>query len=186
MARKLSSDPANVRRRAKRAEAKHAAAAEPVGIIGRIVEAFANTGRKAWAALSPAYRRRLERAAAQGKTSRKAARGKSEDEYAVRKKREQEAKETLGKLTTAERSYVRKQAARLARRIGEPQTEAALEYATAYGMPRFRALIKQIDGMRAQYKKERAAGTYASRGWQMMEQMAAAWEAPDARWFYYK
>lgn len=147
--------------------------------------------RKPLEQLSPAYRRRIESAIRRGKIaaegSRQAARGHVEREHIVRRERERQKAEALGVLTSAERAYVRRRARQAAARIdGEDEADviaAALEYATTHGYNRFRAVMARRDAMNREYRANRKG--WQTRGFSMMELIAAEYEIPDARWLYY-
>lgn len=95
--------------------------------------------------LSPAYRRRLERAMAQGKT-RQAARGHKAREHVERKAKELEKAKTLGALTTPQRQKIAKFAKQQAARMGTDPKETAAKmrsWAQRQGMDRMNALIQR-------------------------------------------
>jgi hypothetical protein len=97
--------------------------------------------QKPLADLSPAYRRRIERAEAAGK-SRQEARGHKSKEHVARRERELRAA-----LTTYERGQVKKFAEKQAKRMGAEPGEVAAKlrrWAEVHGYDRFRQYRQKV------------------------------------------
>lgn len=141
---------------------------------------MAGKDRSTW---SEAYRRRIERAEAAGK-SRQSARGHKQREHVQRKAREI----SLGYLTSSQRQSVRKFAAEQAKRSGDDvkTTQAAmLEWATLQGFARFQQFRDAVREMSGQYRRSIKRGTYESHGLGLLEMLAREYQVDNEKWFYY-
>jgi hypothetical protein len=145
---------------------------------------MAKKSRSEW---SEAYRRRVERAEAAGK-SRQAARGHKSREHVARKERELKQREYLGLPTTSERAVIRKFAHQQAKRTGDDPTalgDRMIEYATTRGVDRFKTEMARQRGAAADYRRAMKRGTYASIGMSFLEDMAEDGGFPEPRWYFY-
>lgn len=135
---------------------------------------MATKPRSEW---SEAYRRRVERAEAAGKT-RQAARGHRAAEHRTRKAR--------GALTTVQKERVKRFARSQAERAGVDYSEfrdTMLRHAEAYGMPRFDAIMNKQRQLLQNYKKHPKRQQYNED--EMSDLIGMFDEADDPRWLYY-
>ncbi len=135
---------------------------------------MATKPRNEWSA---AYRRRVERAEAAGKT-RQAARGHRAAEHRTRRPR--------GALTTQQKDRVKRFARSQAKRAGVDYSEfraTMLRHAEAYGMPRFEAIMNKQRQMLGNYKKHPKRQQYNED--EMSDLIGMFDEADDPRWLYY-
>ena len=143
--------------------------------------------KKSRAEWSDAYRRRVERAEAAGK-SRQAARGHKAKEHVARKDRELKQRDALGVPTTAERASIRKFAREQAKRTGDDPTDLGrrmIEYATSRGIDRFKIEMTRQRGAAADYRRSMKRGTYASIGMSFLEDMVDDGGFPEPAWYFY-
>jgi hypothetical protein len=155
--------------------------------------------RKPLDQLSPAYRRRIEREIARAQREgrpedRKRARGKPQNEAAVRRERKvNPAPPTLtGDITPAQKGQIRRlareQAGRSLALDDEDDIEefyqAGLNYARLNGYAAFMAVRDRAHGLRAEYLAEKAAGIYVQRPG-LLSVFATEFGIDDVRWFYY-
>lgn len=160
---------------------------------------------------SEAYRRRVERAEAAGKT-RQQARGHREKEHVHRRERERRvaAEKAIAEQRRAEqeriaaererirkallppnksqRAYVRKHARLIAARTGEDADEVvkhALSMANDYGYAWFKAQIAIIRENHAWFVGAVLDGTYESRGQALLQHWTDRNGFPDSAWYYY-
>ena len=145
---------------------------------------MATKPRSEWSA---AYRRRIERAEAAGK-SRQSARGHKSHEHVERKQREARQRDALGVPTTAERAAIRKFAREQAQRTGLDPTELGndmIAYATSRGIDRFKVEMARQRAAARDYRSQLRRGTYASIGMSFLEDMSDDDGFPDPVWYYY-
>ena len=141
---------------------------------------MAQKPRSEW---SEAYRRRVERAEAQGKT-RQAARGHKAREHVARAQRSKQA----GKLTSADRQLVKRFATRQAYRMEvafAPVHARMLEWIADFGMQTFRQLTHKVDRLHREYIRQLEKGTYDSGGYEALASYAFDYEPIDHGWLYY-
>lgn len=129
--------------------------------------------------LSPAYRRRIERALAQGKT-RQQARGHKAQEHVYRREREREENEGLSR---AEEASIRAWCDRYRNETRE--TEDVVEEAQQRGYAWFQNYRAVWNSARRAYLRETADGSYASRGLQYLKMLADAASVDEMSWLYY-
>ena len=131
---------------------------------------------------SDAYRRRIERAEARGK-SHQEARGHRPGEARRRAERERREEGLRG----GERAAVRRWATR--RYAGDVvviDPDDAVEWAASVGYDTFKEMREQLRELNRQYRRELVNGTYVKGGhaqyWQGLNSM---FEPPDISWLYY-
>lgn len=161
---------------------------------------MAGKPRSEW---SDTYRKRVERAEAAGK-SRQAARGHRGGEHVTRRtnkglpppaprksKRETQSDRnarSIGALTQADKSYVRRQVAGIALRSGDDPDDLRadlLAYATRVGIDHFKAQIKIRNEAAREYRGELNQGAYTTRGTDLLDLWQADDGFPDVKWYYY-
>jgi hypothetical protein len=132
--------------------------------------------------LSPAYRRRIERALARGKT-RQQARGHHAGEHAERVERE---REELG-VSREEIVRIRRWASRRANAIHDSafDPDDVIEEARTQGYDWFRSYRDTWNEARQTYLREERRGEYASRGTGHLEYLASIPPIEDLSWMYY-
>lgn len=133
---------------------------------------------------SPAYEKRLIRAARKGKT-RQAARGHKPKEHIIRKERE---KFRLGGLTAEQiriiiRWHNEKFNPGLYREV--PSEEQLVDWSRENGYDRFKLYRATWEAARRVYKREQADGTYESRGMGYLYQLTGMAKAETYEWLYY-
>lgn len=128
--------------------------------------------------LSPAYRRRIERAMAQGKT-RQESRGHRPGEARERAERER-AEEGI---SSNERRSIEAFASRAENQhIDE---EDLLDYARSNGYAKFQQYRATLAALRLSYRQESHGDKYASRGTEFLDDMGDDLDLPDTTWLYY-
>jgi hypothetical protein len=145
---------------------------------------------------SPAYEKRLIRAARSGK-SRQAARGHKKHEHIERKQKENER---YGITLDQRRSIVKyyehfdpelhpwkySSSGSIAEAISlAPKVENFVDFATANGYDRFKEYRKIWDAARRGYKRESANKSYSSRGQEYLSHLAGLAKVEDVTWLYY-
>ena len=134
--------------------------------------------RKSLDQLSPAYRKRLERALAKGKT-RQEARGHRAGEARVRKQREREAYGISGADLKAIEAWE-------ARYRNEGRSlDDLVEFAISNGYDAFVKYRETWNAARRLYLKELKNETYSSRGLQYLEMLTAQAGVTEISWLYY-
>lgn len=152
--------------------------------------------RRPLSELSPAYRKRIQRAVERGLIepdgSRQRARGKTEREYAQRVERRRHPPVTpIGGLTPGQKGQVTRFAREMANYdppLDEDETAeliaAGQQWATLQGYDRFVNLRDRQRGLVAQYREERADGSYVQRPG-LLQIFTEAFQIADVRWFFY-
>lgn len=138
--------------------------------------------RKPLSELSPAYRRRIERAQAAGK-SRQAARGHKLHEHVERKAKEIEKRG----VSNAQLANIRNFANRQAKRGDADPAHVFVRmktYVKEHGYTQFIALRDTANSKHRQYLGEQRRKAYTSRGMESLEHEQAEFDAPDF-WFFY-
>jgi hypothetical protein len=131
--------------------------------------------------LTPAYRRRIERALAQGKT-RQEARGHHAGEARERREREREERGIASSDRKSIEAWFRRW------NTGEKkelQLEELLEWVSENGYPAFQNYRDTWNAARRTYIAEMKGGVWASRGLGYLESLADTAGVPDASWMYY-
>lgn len=154
--------------------------------------------RRPLSELSPAYRKRIQRAIERGlileNGSRQRARGKPVDEYVQRKRREAERTQPgpLGGLTPGQKAQVTRFAKKMAGYdpsitddddINET-VDALQSWATRMGYDRFLDMRSRQASLVAQYREERATNTYVQRPG-LLSLFTQEFAIDDIRWFFY-
>lgn len=143
---------------------------------------------------SEAYRKRIAAQLAKGKTVQEA-RGHKSGEAKRRREREHRERETLGKLTSGERSTVRAFAKEQAERIGEDYddiSQAMLGFAQSHGMDAFKQLRATQRELKLKYKRRDPAfgqkgrkARYTMIDLATLELMADNAGHAEPRWYFY-
>ena len=137
---------------------------------------MATKSRDQWSA---AYRRRIERAEALGK-SRQQARGHRAQEHVIRRERERQREIATGELTTAEKQRIKRFADRQKLDYDELK-----DWAESHGFAKMDHLIKLQAEMHRQYKSASRRGTYSSLGRGFLDKYASDLDIDDISWLYY-
>lgn len=137
--------------------------------------------RKSLDQLSPAYRRRIERALAKGKTLQQA-RGHKAREHVYRQEREiEEYGVATSQRDSISRWYMRYNSSGKK----ELDLEDILDWVRENGYAAFQQFRETWNAARRTYVQELKAGTYASRGLPYLEMLAESAGTPEASWLYY-
>jgi hypothetical protein len=149
---------------------------------------MARKPRSQW---SPAYRRRVERAEAKGK-SRQQARGHKRKEHAARKERETAKSVKLGSLTTGQKTKIKRFAISQAKKADGGASwstyySGMLHYTQTHGFKNFEKLVSKQRKLNEQYRGEQKRGRYATRGEEFLDTLIDKLEEPAAEvgWLYY-
>lgn len=134
--------------------------------------------------LSPAYRKRIERALAKGK-SRQQARGHKAQEHIARREKEREALGITGSELRTIRAWWRRnfQIGRI--ESGWPDEDTLVEYARESGYQSFKTYRQVWDEARRKYLRELKNGTYKTRGLGHLTDLQSQTDAPGIEWLYY-
>lgn len=128
--------------------------------------------------LSPAYRRRLERAQARG-LSRQEARGHRPGEYRRRAERELEEEGITGDQARSIRAWV----ARL--NNSDIDADDVVERAKERGYQWFQSYRDLLNEARRRYRAQIAGGTYIDGGEEWLDALADLADVDDTSWVYY-
>jgi hypothetical protein len=143
----------------------------------------ASKPRSEW---TEAYRRRIERAEARGK-SHQQARGHVAKEHVVRREHERAEVAKHGGLTSPQRAAIRKFAAAQAVRMGEEREdvqESMLAYSHNHGWSAFEAVRDRQRELRSDWKRQgRPYGQ--GRGVKFLQNWSDFHDDADIGWLYY-